>query len=273
MGAPLRALVDLAATVDLMIPVYILNLARSPDRHAFMLGEVARAGVAAEFVTAVDGRTCRRASALLSAGERALILSHRKAWRRLLASGAAFGVVLEDDAHLGEDFATLLGADWSAHVFDAVKLETMFDRVWIARRGAALAGRRLRALGAEHLGSAGYLVSRNGARNMLGMTQALSEPIDQTLFGRATIFGSRLRILQLAPAIVVQDRVAPDPSVRREIATTLQEPDRQRLAQSARAAKVRGLSRLAREAARLLAQVRRVARLWPTMRRERVKWR
>ena len=257
-----------------MIPVYVINLLRSPDRRAFMREQLAKAGVSGEFVAAVDGRACRaKGPARLSVGERALILSHRKAWRRLLASRAEFGVVLEDDAHLGEDFATLLAADWRAHAFDAVKLETMFDRVWIARRGSAIARRALRPLGAEHLGSAGYLVSRAGAHKLLTMTRGLAEPIDQTLFGRATIFERRLRVLQLAPAVVVQDRLLPDVTARREIATTLQEADRQRLAEAARRNKPSGLPRLAREAERLLEQARRVARLWPSMRHERVGWR
>jgi glycosyl transferase family 25 len=257
-----------------MIPVYVINLARSPERRAFMREELAKAGVSADFVMAVDGRACRARAALhLSVAETALILSHRKAWRRLLKSGAPFGVVLEDDVHLGENFATLLGADWGAHIFDAVKLETMFDRVWIARRGEAVVGRTLRRLGAEHLGAAGYLISRAGARKCLAMTRGLTEPVDQTLFGRTTIFEGRLRVLQLAPGAVVQDRLLPDPGRRREVPTTLQEPDRQRLTEAARAARARGFPRWAREAARVLGQARRVARLWPSMRRERVPWR
>jgi glycosyl transferase family 25 len=280
MGAPFRALAqdDMVAAAEgalgAMIPVYVINLARSPERRAFMREELAKAGVSADFVMAVDGRACRARAALhLSVAETALILSHRKAWRRLLKSGAPFGVVLEDDVHLGENFATLLGADWGAHIFDAVKLETMFDRVWIARRGEAVVGRTLRRLGAEHLGAAGYLISRAGARKCLAMTRGLTEPVDQTLFGRTTIFEGRLRVLQLAPGAVVQDRLLPDPGRRREVPTTLQEPDRQRLTEAARAARARGFPRWAREAARVLGQARRVARLWPSMRRERVPWR
>ena len=259
-----------------MIPVYVINLARSPERRAFMAQGLAKAGAAAQFVIAVDGRARRiqrLASPGISMAETALILSHRKAWRLLLAGDAAFAVVLEDDVHLGEGFAALLAADWGAPSFDAVKLETMFDRVWIARRGAPIADRHLRRLGAEHLGTGGYLISREGARKMLAATRGLSEPIDQILFGREAVFAGRVRVLQLTPAVVVQDRLLPDASARREIATTLQEPDRQRLTEAARLNKPRGRPRLVREAARLLGQARRLAKLWPWMRRERVAWR
>ena len=259
-----------------MIPVYVLNLARSPERRAFMAQGLARAGVAPEFVAAVDGRACRSGRplrALMSVAETALILSHRKAWRRLLRGGSDYAVVLEDDVHVGQNFAALIAADWRGFRFDAVKLETMFDPAWVARRGLAFGDRELRRLGAEHLGAAGYLVSRGGARKMLAMTRGLAEPVDHTLFGRDTIFEGRLSAYQLFPAIVVQDNRLPDASARREIATTLHERDRVRLADAARRAQPKGLARLTREAERLWQQARRAARFTLTMQCVRVPWR
>jgi glycosyl transferase family 25 len=280
MGAPLRALAqgDLVATAEEaarpMIPVFVLNLARSPDRRAFMAEGLARAGVAAEFVASVDGRARRLPRhPRLSMAETALILSHRKAWRRLLVGAGEYAVVLEDDTHVGEGFAGLLAADWGHFRFDLVKLETSFDRVWLARRGAALGGRTLRRLGAEHLCAAGYLISRAGAVKLLEATRALSEPVDHALFGRAAIFEGRVVAYQLEPAIVVQDNLHPDASARRGIATTLHEADRTGLAEAARRLKPRGLARLAREVGRFAEQAQRVVRLAPTMRRARVPWR
>ncbi len=255
-----------------MIPVYVLNLARSPERRAFMEAGLARAGVSPEFVAAVDGRACARPAGALSKAEVALILSHRKAWRRLLRSTAEFAVVLEDDAHVGADFPALLSADWRGLGFDAVKLETMYDRVWTARSGVQIAGRSLRRLGAEHLGAAGYLIGRAGARKLLTLTRRLDEPVDQILFGRAAIFEGRVVAYQLVPAAVVQDQLVPDARLRLKIPTTLQEPDRARLAEAARRARPRGWRRLARERGRLAEQAHRVLRLGPTMRRARVPW-
>ncbi|HXT06909.1 MAG TPA: glycosyltransferase family 25 protein, partial [Roseiarcus sp.] len=262
------------AAAEAMIPVYVLNLARSPERRAFMAQGLAQAGIAPEFVAAIDGRARRLPRhPRLSSAETALILSHRKAWRRLLASPADHAVVLEDDTHLGHGLSGLLGADWGRVRFDLVKLETVFDRVWLARRGIALSDRTLRRLGAEHLCSAGYLVSRAGALKLLAATRALAAPIDHTLFGRAAIFERRLVAYQLDPAIVVQDNLHPDPAARWGVATTLHETDRARLAAAAKRDKPRGLARLAREAGRLIDQARRAARLLPTMRRVRVSWR
>jgi glycosyl transferase family 25 len=281
MGAPFHALAqgDLVAAAEgaavFMIPVYVLNLARSPERRAFMAEGLGRAGVVAEFVAAVDGRACRstRPRRALSAAETALILSHRKAWRRFLSGPTEFAVVLEDDAHVGEGFAALLSADWRGLDFDLVKLETLSHLAWIARSGPSIAGRSLRRLGAEHLASAGYLISRAGARKVLAATRPLAEPVDHSLFGRDATFERRVRAYQLFPAIVMQDNLLPDPAARRGIATTLHESDRARLAAATKRAKPRGLKRLAREAGRLYEQARRILRLWPTMRRQRVPFR
>lgn len=257
-----------------MIPLYVINLARSPGRRAFMIEQCADAGVEPIFVNAADGRRRRSPKPLrLSVAEAALILSHRRVWRRFLAAGDGFALVLEDDVHLGGDFATLLAADWTVHAFDAVKFETLFHRVWLAREGTPLAGRRLRRLGAEHLASAGYLVSRAGARKMLAMTRGLAEPLDHTIFGRETVFEKRLHILQLDPAAVVQDNMRPDAAARAALGTTLHEPDRARLAETARREKPRGLARWVREAGRFQRQIRRWLRFVGRYRRERVEWR
>ncbi len=257
-----------------MIPVHVINLARSADRRAFMQEALAKAGVSGEFVAAVDGRRRRAPSPrAISAAETALILSHRKVWRRFLRSAEEYAVVLEDDAHLGEGFAQLLEADWRAHAFDAVKLETLFHRVWLARRGAMLGERKLHRLGSEHYGTAGYLVSREGARKMLALTRGLDQPVDHALFGAKTMRAGRLRVLQLVPAVVVQDNIHPDAKARRELPTTLHESDREQLAEAARRAKPRGWARLKREARRFVAQLEQMARRIPTMRCTRVPWR
>jgi len=80
-------------------------------------------------------------------------------------------------------------------------------------------------------------------------------------------------VLQLVPAIVVQDNIHPEPAARRELSTTLHDSDRARLAEVARRAKPRGWARLARETARLVEQARRALRFFPAMRRTRVPWR
>ena len=127
-------------------------------------------------------------------------------------------------------------------------------------------------LGAEHLGAAAYLLSRAGAGKLLAATRPLAEQVDQTLFGRRAIFEGEIRALQLVPAIAVQDAMRPDAPARPELASTLHEDDRKRVAEKRRREKPRGPERWRREARRLADQIRRWIRLSPTMRRRRVPW-
>lgn len=262
-----------------MIPVYVINLRRSADRREWMEQELARADVVAEFVGAVDGRRfAERCSGKLghvgrlSRAEAALVLSHRKIWRKLLASEDSYAAILEDDVHLGANFRDVLDFDWDRFSFDAVKLETLNHVVWLERRGVRIGDRELRRLGAEHLASAAYLVSRTGARKLMEDTRVLSAPVDQPLFGRKAIFSGRIQALQLFPAVAIQDNLLPDPAHRRELPTTLHETDRARIVEETRRNKPRGLLRFAREAQRLWQQAVMWGSLAPTMRKQRVPW-
>jgi glycosyl transferase family 25 len=260
-----------------VIPVYVINLARSPERRAWMEAELARAGVQGVFVRAVDGRRfgercARDARPALSKAEAALLLSHRKTWRAFLANGADHAVLLEDDVHLGRDFKATLGLDWSRWRFDAVKLETLLHKAWHSRWSEPAGARRLHRLGAEHLGSAAYLLSRAGARKLLAATRPLAEQVDQTLFGRRAIRGGEISALQLVPAIAVQDTVRPDTEPQRALVSTLHEEDRKRLAARMRNEKPRGPERWRREAQRLADQLQRWIRLAPSMHRRCIPW-
>jgi glycosyl transferase, family 25 len=208
----------------------------------------------------------------LSRAEAALTLSHRKVWRRFLASGAEHATILEDDIHLGRGCQQTLDLDWTQWNFDAVKLETLFHVVWLERRGRPAGERMLHRLGAEHLASAAYLISRAGAKKMLAATRDLHEPLDHTLFGRRPIGEGAFLALQLVPAIAVQDTMRQGTAKRSELASTLHEEDRMQIAAEAKRDRPKGSKRLRREAERLGEQLRRWIRLWPTMHRRRVPW-
>jgi glycosyl transferase family 25 len=92
-------------------PLYLINLDRSPDRLTFMQAQFAKQGVVYERVVAQDGTVslgeewrwqfCR---APLSHGKIGCYVSQLMALQRLVASSAPWGIVLQDDVTLAEDF-------------------------------------------------------------------------------------------------------------------------------------------------------------------------
>jgi GR25 family glycosyltransferase involved in LPS biosynthesis len=102
------------------VPVWVLNLWRSPVRRLHMRREIEREGLQreAKLFHAVDGlalsdMTMERVigkHAVLSTGEIGCFLTHLTAWREIERQALPFAVILEDDAQLKPGFRQKLYA-------------------------------------------------------------------------------------------------------------------------------------------------------------------
>ena len=102
--------------------IYLINLARRPDRLAAMTRGQTALGLALERVEAVDAAAAEP-DALdrwfedggplgeIPRGDKACLLSHRLAWEKFLASGDRHAVFLEDDVLLSRGAGALLTDD------------------------------------------------------------------------------------------------------------------------------------------------------------------
>src|SRR5262245_1174222 len=98
---------------------YVINLARSKDRHAHMVAELKKARMDYEFVTAVDGRyldvndpklvslEAMSANSQFPQNSAASVMSHIQCFERMIAAGRDTALVLEDDAILPPDINAL----------------------------------------------------------------------------------------------------------------------------------------------------------------------
>ena len=101
---------------------YVINLARAPDRRAFITAELARTRTPYEFVDAVDGReldfddsslidpAVHDGSFRLGAGiggAAGCALSHLGVYRKVIEDGLERALILEDDVSLPSDLAEL----------------------------------------------------------------------------------------------------------------------------------------------------------------------
>ena len=206
------------------VPVYVINLDRRPDRWTTMSEQLDRLGIAATRIPAVDARLLAEdhrelqttsllpwRSRSLTFGEAACICSHRKALRAFLDSDAPAALILEDDVQLTLDTPALLeSVDWWPLIADVIRLEAE-SLNYIARIGLWPAsaetpsGRRLHRFERWHLGSAAYLVNRNGAKLVMDGLSTTNLPVDVALFDhRYSPLARKLKALQIVPGMARQ---------------------------------------------------------------------
>lgn len=177
-----------------MTSVYFINLARSKERACAMKEHLATRGIAAVRVVAVDGRELTaeqwarydprpregRGDPALTSSEVACFLSHRKVWKAIANSGRA-GLILEDDARLAENAASLL-TEAQPYLACADVIRWNGYRARIALPLARLStGRAICLLVAGPGGACAYMLTPHGARRLLALSKRFSEQIDTFL--------------------------------------------------------------------------------------------
>lgn len=215
-----------------MLPIHVINLARSPERLAHMAAELDRLGLEWQRCEAID--RLRAAEGGLSAafgtgrlardfpatpGDMACSLSHQRLWRAIAADPADAAVVLEDDARLAEGFADFAGdavvALMRRHGMGALKLEYWPGPQASRRRPLGQALERvtgadgasvLYRMRSPFLGSCAYVLTRQAAAALLDRFAQLRVPVDQVLFGQSARLGfDLLRPGFVNPAPVLHD--------------------------------------------------------------------
>ena len=117
-----------------VITVLVINLKKRPDRLEKISKRLAQLGVEWENIEAIDGQNCEESALDIStkAGEigflsdntRACSASHYKVWELLISKKVNYGIVLEDDVELSDEFKDLLYDDsWIPKGSNLIKLE------------------------------------------------------------------------------------------------------------------------------------------------------
>jgi glycosyl transferase family 25 len=244
--------------------IFVINLARNPERLERMQRLLDAKGLAFERLDAVDGKTLSEeeiarwsqrkpdGSLCLSPSEVGCMLSHRHAWEQIAAMETGHAVILEDDIHFSADAATFLkSGDWVPADAEIVKIETV--RKWktaVSKTSIPLGdGHSLAKLLGQHFGTGGYIVTASGARRLLEEIGAVHMAIDQIMFDPASDLFNRLSIYQIMPALCIQDQFLDisDATMTGEVTRAWRaKPKKKSLPQKA-----------AREARRLLGQINR----------------
>jgi glycosyl transferase family 25 len=165
----------------------------------------------ADITDAQRHRFCNpRAYRWQSEGELACSLSHVAALRAFLETNEAFGAIFEDDAILSRSLPEFL------HLFerqppavDILRLETDNARMRLAPHPVGqLDSYALHKLYSAGGGAAAYIVSRPAAKRIIAGEEVLANLTDQALFNPEAPLSQDLTVLQLLPALAMQeDRV------------------------------------------------------------------
>jgi len=205
--------------------VFLINLNRRTDRLNAMTARLARLGLAATRIPAIDAADVSagwlaqffRANGPLGVipkGDQCCSLSHRRAWSAFLAGGAPFATVLEDDVVLSDAASLLLRrTDWIAGGARLVKLEhfgPQSQRVLVGKQTDIGAGHSIAPILSRHTGAAAYVISRAAAMRLAAIDR-WDVPVDHLMFNpNVSPLARELKPLQLLPAIARQSADSSD---------------------------------------------------------------
>ncbi|MFG1287061.1 glycosyltransferase family 25 protein [Xanthobacter versatilis] len=209
--------------------IFVINLARRPDRLAFMRGQLDALGLAFERIEAVDGQRedVGQGTDLITPVEIACAMSHRKAWQRFLETGENRCLILEDDVLIAPRAKLLL--EDPRHLpadADIVRLETGLQKSLVGRaRRCGLAGHRVHALYSRHHGSAACIITRGFAERAVRSLTTFVEPIDDIMFAvNSPNYFPSIRY-QMRPGLCIQADLY-HPSQQTKLAQSDLQPDR-----------------------------------------------
>jgi len=207
-------------------PIVFINLDKDVQRRERVEAEFARLGLPGERLPAVWWKQlpAEEQAALyhpglnhaqyykpLVDGEKGCYASHILAWRQLLAGDAPALVVLEDDVVLDDGFAqavraiAALGGEW-----DMVKLMGRPHGEKIRSEASLTPQHRLVQYRRVPSFTAGYVVSRQGARKLLQSRVPFGRPIDIDL---RFWWENGLNVLGVQPPVVRLDVTSEDSSI------------------------------------------------------------
>ena len=197
-----------------MLPVYVINLARRPDRLASISENLKRVGIVWERVQAIDGMNLQ-GTKWLDQASLACSQSHRKAMQVFLDSPHPAAMILEDDAEVGEDASAFLeSVEWWPRNHGLLKLDSPRSARFIGPEyGQAPTGRSFHEIPYWGILATGYLINRNAAEIVLASPDCKYFPIDVVMFH----LGWSRTARKLRPLWVIPTVVQPHPELGSDI--------------------------------------------------------
>lgn len=144
----------------------------------------------------------------LTGGELACMMSHVSIWKKMIDENIPYLAIFEDDVYLGKDAEYLLSTiDWIKPTWNIIKIEAFTKKIFLSAdvTPIALTKRHLAPLKGENLGTAGYILSLQGAHMYLEyLAQHKLIPLDELMFDHFITYGAE-PVYQMLPALCIQE--------------------------------------------------------------------
>lgn len=171
-----------------MMPVYVISLSDAHARRETMRVRLNALRIPFAFFDAFDGRKPLGENPILDRRSMltdiqfACALSHMELAKRVTEGDPDMALILEDDADPAPRLPEVISrAD--AFTFDILKLEGIAraNRPFLER--GHIGGRALRVYSHVSMGTAGYILRRKAARQLLQEIRVVDAPIDEMISG------------------------------------------------------------------------------------------
>ena len=237
---------------------FVISLKSAKDRRAHILQQFDDKDIPFSFfdaiepdsiVTQAEKINLTLCQSDLSQNELACLLSHVSLWQKAIDEKIPAIAIFEDDIHLSQDAELFLkDSNWLSH--DIVKIEKVYSKVFLDLNKTKVFNTKnffLRRLRKAHFGAAGYILSYNGAIELVEYLkkQDVFDHVDQMIF-RKYISERKLGVYQLTPALCIQDYIL-NPN-EQKFTTSLQWRDQV-------VSKPTGLQKVLREVSRVFIQL------------------
>lgn len=195
----------------------VISLKTATARREHIVREFSKQNVGFEFFDALTPDLARPLAEtmqlnihddFLSPGELACFMSHVSIWQKMVDEHTPYLAVFEDDVYLGEAAAELLNnSDWINTQWDIIKTEAFADQVFLGNAQSEIANgmRHIVQLTGKNLGTAGYILSLEGAKKYLEYVKQIQLiPLDQVMFDEF-IRHAFHPVYQMTPALCIQE--------------------------------------------------------------------
>ncbi len=213
--------------------IAVVNLKAATERRENMEREFTKCGISAYFFPAVNAREDSSQEIMsripdfgpwgaVQPHDKACTLSHIELLKSFLDRDEEYCLVLEDDIYLSADLkAWTEDMSWWPEAAEVVKIERWRDdrlKVVVGKKAKSFRNRSIAKLYSRHSGTAGYFVSRKGARKIIEAKQKCF-PADHLLFNvNASPLAKSLNVYQVNPALSVQGN---DPKIAKRSGSSM----------------------------------------------------